>query len=40
MSYQMALEMAGATVLEYKEFGSYQGDWFAKVEYQGKDESI
>lgn len=37
MSYQIALEMAGATVLEYEEFGSYQGDWFAKVEYQGKE---
>lgn len=31
MSYQEALEAAGATVEIYKEFGSYQGEWVAKI---------
>lgn len=35
MSYEKALEAAGAKVLMMKRFGSYQGDWFAKVEFQG-----
>lgn len=35
-SYSGALEAAGAKVLAYSEFGSYQGDWFALVEYQGQ----
>lgn len=35
MSYQAALEAAGATVHDYREFGSYQGDWFAIVSYKG-----
>lgn len=30
-SYESALEAAGAVVLAYKEFGSYQGDYIAKV---------
>lgn len=30
------METAGATVLLYEEFGSYQGDWWAKVEYNGE----
>lgn len=29
MGYQQALEAAGATVVDFREFGSYQGDWFA-----------
>ena len=33
--YAKALSVAGAHVLNYKEFGSYQGDWWAKVRYQG-----
>jgi hypothetical protein len=33
MSYQNAMEAAGAEVLAYKEFGSYQGDWWAKVKF-------
>lgn len=33
--YQWCLEQAGAKVLAFKTFGSYQGDWFAKVEYEG-----
>lgn len=30
-SYQGALVAAGASVLAFEEFGSYQGDWWAKV---------
>jgi hypothetical protein len=37
MGYQEALEAAGAKVLTYRAFGSYQGDWYAKVEYQGEE---
>lgn len=29
MGYRQALEAAGAEIEEYKEFGSYQGTWFA-----------
>lgn len=36
MSYKRAIEMAGAKILALEEFGSYQGDWWAKVEYDGK----
>ena len=36
MSYKTCLEKAGANVLDYKEFGSYQGDWLAFVEYMGQ----
>lgn len=36
MSYEKALKAAGAEVIDYREFGSYQGDWWALVEYQGK----
>ena len=36
MGYQEAMELAGATILEYEKFGSYQGDWWAKVEYNDK----
>jgi hypothetical protein len=35
-TYSTALKAAGARVLAYKEFGSYQGDWLAKVEYDGR----
>lgn len=31
MNYQLTLEKAGAEVLLFQEFGSYQGDWWAKV---------
>ena len=33
MSYESALRAAGAKVLEFEYFGSYQGDWYALVEY-------
>ena len=36
MGYKTCLEKAGAKVLDYKEFGSYQGDWLAFVEYKGE----
>jgi hypothetical protein len=36
MSYKKCLELTGATVYAFKEFGSYQGDWWALVKYQGK----
>jgi hypothetical protein len=35
MSYEEALKAAGAEVLEYESFGSYQGDWWAKVRWNG-----
>lgn len=36
MSYEQSLKAAGATVLEYQSFGSYQGNWWAKVRYDGR----
>jgi len=36
MSYESALEAAGAAVLQYKSFGSYQGEWVALVDYKGE----
>jgi hypothetical protein len=36
MGYKECLELAGATVIDHKEFGSYQGDWIAYVEYKGE----
>lgn len=36
MGYREALEAAGAKVEAFEEFGSYQGDWIAKVEINGK----
>ena len=35
MGYMASLEMAGAKVLSFKEFGSYQGTWLAIVEFNG-----
>jgi hypothetical protein len=40
MSYRNALEAAGAEVLAFEEFGSYQGDWFAKVRVNGVERWI
>lgn len=31
MSYENALQAAGAEVLAFKDFGSHQGEWWAKV---------
>ena len=36
MSYELALEAAGCDVIEYVEFGSYQGEWLALVKYDGQ----
>ena len=36
MSYQRALEAAGARIIAFEEFGSYQGTWVARVEYGGE----
>lgn len=33
MSYQEALEAAGAKVKHYEQFGDWQGSWYAVVEY-------
>jgi hypothetical protein len=33
MGYIKALRAAGAEILAFEEFGSYQGDWWAKVRY-------
>jgi hypothetical protein len=35
MDYKTVLEMAGAKVICFKKFGSYQGDWWAKVDFNG-----
>ena len=32
----MCLEKAGAEVLAFKEFGDYQGSWYALVKYKGE----
>jgi hypothetical protein len=36
MSYCEAMEAAGAEILAFQEFGSYQGDWWAKVRFEGE----
>lgn len=36
MGYKESLEAAGANVLQFETFGSYQGDWWAKVVYNGQ----
>lgn len=33
MSYQEAMRAAGADVLHFMQFGSYQGEWYAIVRY-------
>lgn len=34
--YKKCLRLAGADVLDFKYFGSYQGDWYALVNYQNE----
>jgi len=34
MSYQEAIEKAGAKIHAFHSFGSYQGDWWAKVTFK------
>lgn len=36
MGYEESLIAAGANIKEFAYFGSYQGDWLALVEYDGK----
>jgi hypothetical protein len=36
MSYEAALRAAGADILAFEAFGSYQGEWWAKVVYQNQ----
>lgn len=36
MSYAKAMQAAGAEVIEFECFGSYQGEWWAKVRYEGR----
>lgn len=36
MGYRSALQAAGAKVKAFQDFGSYQGDWYALVEYNGE----
>lgn len=36
MSYRSALVAAGAEILEFQEFGDWQGSWVALVEYNGE----
>ena len=35
-AYHWALEIGGAKVLAFNSFGTYQGDWYAKIEFNGK----
>ena len=36
MGYSEALEAAGAKVINFEQFGDYQGTWYALVEYNGQ----
>lgn len=36
MSYQESLEAAGDTIIAFEQFGSYQGEWYALVEWNGE----
>lgn len=36
MSYENTLTAAGARVIDFAQFGDYQGNWYARVEYDGK----
>jgi len=38
MGYVAALTAAGCNVLEFETTGSYQGEWYALVEYEYEDE--
>jgi len=40
MSYQQSLEAAGAKVLNFKYFGTYQGTWLAFIEYNGEKQIV
>lgn len=34
--YAEAMALSGAKILNYEQFGSYQGEWLAAVEYEGR----
>lgn len=36
MSYESALVAAGCEIIEFRHFGSYQGDWYAHVKFNGE----
>jgi len=36
MGYSKALEKAGCEIIDFQEFGSYQGTWLAFVKYNGE----
>lgn len=36
MSYEQALAAAGAQVISFESFGSWQGEWVALVDYRGE----
>lgn len=36
MGYEDALEAAGAEVIDFEQFGDYQGTWIAFVRYEGQ----
>lgn len=36
MGYKSALEAAGAEVLDYRNFGDWQGTWIAEVNHNGQ----
>lgn len=40
MGYSESLQAAGAEVLLEQHFGSYQGDWFALVNYNGEKQWV
>lgn len=40
MGYSEALQAAGAKVIEYREFGSYQGSWGAVIDYAGEKKLV
>lgn len=36
MGYETCMELAGAKIIAFQNFGSYQGDWLACVEYKNE----
>lgn len=36
MSYEEALEAAGAEIIAFEKFGSYQGDWWCLCKYENE----
>lgn len=40
MGYKEALQAAGAIIIDFRSFGSWQGNWYAKVNYGGSIQLI